>query len=259
MGFADLHIHTVHSHDGTASVPAILKHVADHTELKVIAVTDHDKTAGVKEAVLLAPRYGLEVIPGCEVSTTDGHLLALFITHPIPAGLSLAETVKRVGRQGGLCIAPHPEARGTSSLSGQAIREALADPDLAKILVGIEIFNGGLVYTRSNQVAAQIGQTLDVARVGNSDSHILQTIGQGSTEFDGSTAADLRRALAAHATVAHVGQGLQGAQALKYWLPKFVLRKLGWVAWNADPEAPLRYARMKRILNPTLADPPASM
>jgi hypothetical protein len=27
-------------------------------------------------------------VPGCEISTDDGHLLALFIHKPVPAGLS---------------------------------------------------------------------------------------------------------------------------------------------------------------------------
>jgi predicted metal-dependent phosphoesterase TrpH len=87
MGFADLHIHSVYSHDATSSIPAILKYVADHTNLDVIAITDHDSLRGNREAVQLASKYGLEVIPGCEISTADGHLLAMFVSHPIPAGL----------------------------------------------------------------------------------------------------------------------------------------------------------------------------
>jgi predicted metal-dependent phosphoesterase TrpH len=59
MGFADLHIHTVHSWDGTATVPAILKHAADATDLDVIAICDHDCIRGGQEAIQLAPRYGI--------------------------------------------------------------------------------------------------------------------------------------------------------------------------------------------------------
>lgn len=258
MGFADLHIHSIHSHDGTCSIPAILKYVADRTDLNVVAITDHDTISGIREAMLLGPRYGIEVIPGCEVSTAEGHLLTLFINDRVPAGLSLEETVLRTGQMGGLCIAPHPEARGTSSLSGQAIARALANPETRKYLVGMETFNGGLVYTRSNQVALRIAENLDIAHVGNSDSHILQTISEGSTQFAGKTAADLRRALEAHATTHRVGKGLQGAQALRYWLPLFLLRKMGWVTWNACPEEPLQYARMKQVLRHSLSEEPVA-
>lgn len=252
MGFADLHIHSIHSHDGTSSIPAILKYVADQTDLKVIAITDHDTMSGIREALLLAPRYGIEVIPGCEVSTAEGHLLTLFTSERIPPGLSLVESVRRVSKLGGLCIAPHPEARGTSSLSGTVIQKALSDLEIRKTLVGIETFNGGLVYMRGNQSALRIAKDLDIARVGNSDSHILQTIGEGSTEFPGKTALDLRRALEERLTVTRIGKGLQGAQVLRHWLPTFLLRKLGWVVWNADPEAPLRYVRMKHAVNRSL-------
>lgn len=129
MGKADLHIHTIHSWDGASTVPAVLKQASDTARLDVIAITDHDQFAGVLEALELAPRYGIEVVPGSEITTADGHLLALYIHHKIPAGLSLVETVLEVGRQGGLCIAAYPTTRGCSSLTGTTIRAALSIPE----------------------------------------------------------------------------------------------------------------------------------
>lgn len=249
MAFADLHIHSIYSHDGTASIPAILKYVADQTDLSVIAITDHDNTRGVSEAMDLAPRYGIQVIPGCEVSTADGHLLTLFVTQAIPAGLSLAETVHLTGALGGICIAPHPEARGTSSLNRETLLKALTNPEIARILVGVETFNGGLVYTRNQKNSLEISQSLNVALVGNSDSHILQTIGEGSTQFSGSTPLELRRALENHTTLVRMGKGLHGGQVLRHWLPNYLLRCLGWVNWNTNPEQPIRYVRMKQALS----------
>jgi predicted metal-dependent phosphoesterase TrpH len=247
MGFADLHIHSVHSHDGTCSVSAILKHVADHTDLDVIAITDHDSVMGVKEAVALGPRYGIDVIPGCEITTAQGHLIALFITQPVPAGLSLIDTIKIVGKMGGLCTIPHPEAPGIGGVHAGAIRFALADPEAARTLVGIETFNGGLFYTRTNQVAAELGRSLGLACLGSSDSHILSTIGHGTTEFEGHSAAELRTALETHTTTAHSCH-MQGPIVLGHWAPRYFLRKMGWVAWNAEPDAPMRYVRMAQAL-----------
>ena len=92
MGSADLHIHTTTGYDGTASVAETLEHVATHTRLNLIAITDHDEIDGALEALALAPRYGVQVIPGIEVSTLDGHLLALEGERMVPPGLALPRT-----------------------------------------------------------------------------------------------------------------------------------------------------------------------
>ncbi len=248
MGLADLHIHSIHSPDGIASVPAILKHVAQNTDLDVIAITDHNSMAGVRQALDLAPRYGVAVIPGCEVSTSEGHLLALFIERLVPAGLSLAQTLRRVAAQGGLCVAPHPLARGCHSLSLDAIRAALRDVSLARTLAGVEVYNGGLIYTRRNLAVAAQARQLPTADIGASDSHVLHTIGQGSTHFAGKTAADLRRTLEMATTTALGGVGLGGLALLRSWAPRYLLRALGWAPWNSDPRRPIEYARVHHIM-----------
>jgi predicted metal-dependent phosphoesterase TrpH len=247
LGFADIHIHSVHSHDGTSSIPAILKYVADFTNLDVIAITDHDKIGGLKEAMALGPKYGIDVIPGCEVSTAQGHLLALFIDGPLPAGRSLVETVKRVAAMGGLCVVPHPEAPGISGLRAAVVRAALADPQVARTLVGVETFNGGLFLPHTNAVAEELGRSLGLARVGSSDAHVLTSIGHGMTGFEGSSAAELRAALVSHATTPVIHPNMEGASVLRRWFPQFCLRKMGWVAWTAAPENPIRYTRMPQL------------
>jgi predicted metal-dependent phosphoesterase TrpH len=244
MGFADLHIHTVHSYDGTSSVSAVLKQAADYADLDVIAITDHDTLAGVREAMDLAPSYGIEVIPGCEVSTAEGHLLALFIEQAIPADLPLVQTVRLIGEQGGLCIAAHPTAWGMTSLSFADIHLALFQRGVRDILVGVEAFNGGLIYTRSNPLVEALSQSLPLAQVGNSDSHVLKTIGQGATRFEGRTAADLRSALVNRKTKVVRSKGLNGLGILWNYIPQFLLRVLGWVPFNAHPSQPLTYTRL---------------
>jgi len=251
MGFADLHIHSIYSYDGTSSIPAILKYVAEKTRLNVIAITDHNTMNGVQEALRLAPAYGIEVIPGCEISTAEGHLLALFINSPIPPHLSLIETALRVRVQNGLCVAAHPMARGTSSLSYSAIRQALSYPEVADALVGIEAFNGGLIYTRSYLSVAVAANGLPLAHLGNSDAHMLQMIGHGMTEFPGKAAADLRKALIYGNTKVHEGRGLNGLNVLRSYIPMYTLRKLGWVVWNEQPQAPLKFTRVARAMKIT--------
>lgn len=247
MGFSDLHIHSIHSYDGTASISAILKYASSETDLNVLAITDHDTMSGVQEAMSLAPKYNLEVIPGMEVSSKDGHVLCLFINRPIPAGLSLLETVLRVGDQGGLCIAAHPMAKAVNSLRFETIREVISHAEAAKTLVGVESFNGGLVYTRGNLSVELESRKLPLAQVGDSDAHILRMIGQGSSWFEGTTAQDLKHSLLNRTTLPRRGHGLSGAAVLTSYIPNYLLRKLGWVSWNANPEASIKLAHLATI------------
>ena len=196
MGLADLHLHTIYSYDGTASLAAVLSR-AKQVGLDVIAITDHDEIAGALKAMELASAYGVEVIPGIEITTADGDLLAFFITEKVDAGLSLIETVLRVRELGGVCIAPHPMAggMGMKSLSGRAILNALRNPQVAETLIGIEVYNATALDKISNHYARILASGLDIAHVGNSDAHVVDAIGLGASEFEGNTAADLLIAL----------------------------------------------------------------
>jgi hypothetical protein len=244
MGYADLHIHTIYSVDGTATVEAALKYAAHHTDLDIIAITDHDEIRGAKEALDLAGKYAIEVIPGLEITSRDGHILALWVEHNIPAGLPAAETIRRIGDQGGLAIAAHPMARGAHGLSAQALFELVHQPDLAQILVGIETFNGGLIYTRdTNRQSQKLAQKLPLAQVANSDAHTPWMIGAGRTRFNGVSGRDLRKALESGLTRPVIQRDLPSPVILADWLAFYSLRLAGFGVHNEAPEKGLVLAR----------------
>jgi predicted metal-dependent phosphoesterase TrpH len=79
--YADLHLHTDQS-DGKLNPENIVKE-ANRAGLSTIAITDHDMLDGIKPALLAGKQYGIEVIPGLELSAeSDGeeiHILGFFI------------------------------------------------------------------------------------------------------------------------------------------------------------------------------------
>jgi hypothetical protein len=228
MGLADLHIHTAYSYDGTASVPDVLSR-AKEVGLDVIAITDHDEIMGALKAFDMAPQFGIEVIPGIEITTAEGDMLALFVTQKIKPGRWLIETILDVGEAGGICIAPHPMARGTAmkSLSAQSILRALDHPVARRVLVGIETYNATLLDRESNLRAQKLwAENPGIAQVGNSDAHILQAIGSGATEFSGNTAAHLLDALWIGATDVHQGEPMSSVQLLGSWALDFIKNKI---------------------------------
>lgn len=247
MGTADLHIHSTYSHDSSSTVSAILEWAASATDLDIIAITDHDRVEGALEAQERAADYGIEVIPGVEVTCSEGHLLALFVSKPIPAHRPALETVLRIGEQGGLCVAAHPLAFLVHGINAAALDGVLRDPDAAKILVGIESINTGLWFPGSNARARDLAERRRLAQTGSSDSHLFWTIGSGYTRFPGYTALDLRRALEQGATEACSLTEKRTAGYYAGHLCHFGMRKLGWATWAPTPHSDLVIRRLSSI------------
>ncbi len=246
MGKADLHIHTTYSRDSSATVQAVLQ-AASRNRLDVIAVTDHDSLQGGLEAERLAPDFGVQVIPGVEVTTAEGHLLALFIRRAIPPRLSLIETLLRIKAQGGIAIAAHPMARAVESLSAQAIWKALHAPEVTGSLIGIEAYNSGLVWPGSNAAAQALAYGLRLASTGGSDSHVRHTIGDAITTFPGHTIQDLRLALLQRKTQAVCQVQRNRISFLGLHLVYQILRKLGYASWSPEPNSYFTIRRLARV------------
>jgi predicted metal-dependent phosphoesterase TrpH len=202
MGKADLHVHTSHS-DGMADAQELLEYVESQTDLDVLAITDHDDLSGAlatREA-WARRRYRFEVIMGMEVTTIEGHLLALFIEEPVQCLRPLEETLAAVHRQGGLCVIPHPYTWLTRGLGDRAIRRVLAGKRAGVHFDGIEVTNG----TPAGRLGAQRAKKANdaefsLAEVGGSDAHFLDVVGCGYTDFAGTTAEELREAILARET-----------------------------------------------------------
>lgn len=193
---ADLHIHTVAS-DGTATVSEILDNVEHGTDLRVIAITDHERIDAAVAARAIAADRGMrvEVVVGEEVTSLGGHLLALFIDRPIRPYRSLRATIAAVHDAGGLAIPAHPLVPYPLCAQGWVLRRLIDDPDATVRPDAIETFNPTSLGKPWHARVTQFADEHLLAHVGNSDAHALDAVGSGWTTFPGSSADDLRRAI----------------------------------------------------------------
>ena len=119
---ADLHVHSNYSKDSLIT-PKELIFYAKKSGLNAVAVTDHNQIEG---SLKIAKETDFLVIPGMEVSSADGHIVALNLQKLIPRGLSARETVDKIHEAGGIAIAVHPYAWLKGSL-GRHVEEAQFD------------------------------------------------------------------------------------------------------------------------------------
>lgn len=192
---ADIHIHTTFS-DGLMTPEAVVEYVATETDLRVIAITDHDTIEGAVAARRYQRRHQresghLEIIIGAEITSREGDIVGLFLTDDVPAGMSAAETVEAIHAQGGLAIAVHPFSFLVPMMV-KGVRGRIHSLPFD----GVETRNGAPTEFPSNYLAQWINRRRGaLPEVGGSDAHYLPTIGQTFTLFPGHTAADFRCAL----------------------------------------------------------------
>ena len=167
----DLHMHTDHSHDCATPVEVLLATAAERG-LGVIAITDHNEVSGALDAERKAADFGMRVIVAEEVKTaSQGEVIGLFIREKIPRGLTLAETVADIKRQGGLVYVPHPFDRMHAVPDYEHLLDIIDDIDL------IEVFNPRVAIGSFNEEAARFAEKYRIPAGVGSDSHVAQGLG----------------------------------------------------------------------------------
>jgi predicted metal-dependent phosphoesterase TrpH len=168
---ADLHVHTTFSKDSLIT-PKDLIFYAKKRGLNAVAVTDHDYLDG---AYKIAKETDFLVIPGMEVSSGDGHIVALNVNELIPKGLSAVETVELIHKAGGVAIACHPYVYFKGCL-----RE-----NVCATFDAIEVINARAVPFKSSvKKAEEAAKKFGLSRVAGTDAHYGPQIGYGYTAIE---------------------------------------------------------------------------
>lgn len=191
-----------------ATLPEILEYVEEATDLSVLAISEHDDlhpALAAREAWAKG-RYRFEVIVAEEVTTIEGHLLALFIGEPVPSLKPLRPTLEAIHKQGGLAIIPHPMSWLTRSIGQRTIERVLSEGNGGVHFDGIETSGSPAARVTRSKAQRLNRERYHLAEVGASDAHFLQAIGACHTVFEGTTAEELRQAIVARSTSAVVGR-----------------------------------------------------
>ena len=170
----DLHTHTCYSYDSNAS-PREMVDAAIKKGVSCLAITDHGKIQGAIEAMEYARGKPILIIPGIEVKSKEGDILALNVKEKIPNKLSAKETIKKIKEAGGLAIIPHPFG-WFCSFNGDL-------EGLIKEIDGIEIFNASLFG--GNEKALAFARQHNLPWTCGSDAHFPNFVGKCYLEIPG--------------------------------------------------------------------------
>lgn len=170
----DLHNHTSYSSDGLLT-PATLLETARRRGIGCIAVTDHNTVEGALEALSLSdadltlPR----VIPGVEVKTLHGEVIALYVREDIPKRLPMLDCIALIKERGGVVYLPHPyDAVRRGAVDASVREEAAEQADI------VEVLNGKSLTYRSVRNSYDLARRHSKPQGAGSDAHGKTEVGQ---------------------------------------------------------------------------------
>ena len=169
----DLHVHSQYSPDSVLTVEGVASRLAS-LGFHGFALTDHNTVDGHAQLASLRGRFpDLVLVPGVEISTDEGHLLAYGISLAPPSRLPVAQTIEWVRDRGGVCVLAHPFR--FSHGVGRVVAEGAC-------VTAIETVNGHN-SPGANRRAADVAKRRGLGATAGSDAHQPADLGRAFTEF----------------------------------------------------------------------------
>ena len=184
----DIHTHTYPTSDDSSLTPEHLIDRAKSLGLDGVCITDHDGFWSPQEIAKLSQDHNFLVLPGCEVTTEEGHLLVYGLEKYI-FGMHRATFVRDlVDKAGGAIVVAHPYRRTyrEQTASTPAAYEEMLDRacrnTVFPLVDAVEVLNGR-GSTEENAFSQEIADRFDMRGTGASDAHRLEDLGSFATEF----------------------------------------------------------------------------
>jgi predicted metal-dependent phosphoesterase TrpH len=163
----EFHCHTIYSKDSLTK-PQDLINYARKIGLDRLIVTDHNSTGGAFAAKAIDPEL---VIIGEEIMTTQGEILASFLTKEIPPNLTPTETIQRLREQDAFISVSHP----FDPQRGWKLDDLL---EIIPNVDAIETFNSRCMRAEYNTMALTFAKERDIPSTVGSDAHVPYEIGR---------------------------------------------------------------------------------
>ena len=184
----DIHTHTYPTSDDSSLTPEQLIAEAKRIGLDGICITDHDGFWDPADIAALSRAHDFLVLPGCEVTTEEGHLLVYGLSKYI-FGMHRASFVKElVDEAGGVIVVAHPYRRTyreQADTSQDAYSEML-DKACRNVVFpmsdAVEVLNGR-GSPQENAFSHEIAKQFSRRGTGASDAHKIDDLGTFATEF----------------------------------------------------------------------------
>ena len=183
----DLHNHTwPKSHDSVLD-PLDLAQRAKAAGLDAICLTEHDALWSEDDAAEIAEKVGIPVIPGCEVSTDEGHILAWGMEKYVFGMHRAARLAEHVQERGGALVAAHPYRRQIAWKDDPdewaAALEKASRNIAYEYCVALEVLNGR-GRERENNFSLDLATAMQMPGTAGTDSHAVHDIGKVATWFE---------------------------------------------------------------------------
>ena len=189
-----MHVHTEHSMDG--SVPLkVYARLARSLGLSGFAVTDHNTIDAHRDINAVSREYDVLIIPGVEISSSQGHIVAYMVNEDIPRMLEPAEVVDRVHEQGGYAVAAHPY-RFWSGLPADVIKSLKFDAMEVKNARSSRVAN-----LRAGRLYSTLKKKGTIGCSAGSDAHTTGEFGRAYVETEASSAEDIVKSIVAAKTI----------------------------------------------------------
>lgn len=169
----DLHCHTLPLSQCSSLRPEELADLARERGLDAVCLTEHDATWDANELLALNRRTGFLFLPGIELTTDHGHVLAYGLRNGSAKFASARAAAHAAKADDALLFLAHPARDGLLRITSET----------TTLFASVEAQNGSDTALQNLSAGGLVG-SFCLPGIGGSDAHTAAEVGRAATSFD---------------------------------------------------------------------------